>query len=169
MKPKMKKIIKSSSVWLSQEYQEKHLAKHLDNKENLQNNSHIQIIKKIFGHDLSKKKKLSQINYKSKQNKSQIPNNLYPISTSHLRAPCPSQMTPPHSHRDNSYTVNHSIHTPISVTSNLDQLVSLTQPMKKIYFFKELLLFNTTRGIFFFFLNDRILLVFNVLFTLGHT
>ena len=58
MKPKMKKIIKSSSVWLSQEYQEKHLAKHLDNKENLQNNSHIQIIKKIFGHDLSKKKKI---------------------------------------------------------------------------------------------------------------
>ena len=31
MKPKMKKIIKSSLVWLSQEYQEKHLAKYLDN------------------------------------------------------------------------------------------------------------------------------------------
>ena len=59
--------------------------------------------------------------------------------------------------------------TPISVTSNLDQLVSLTQHMKKIYFFQELQLFNTTRGIFFFFLNDRILLIFNVLLTLGHT
>ena len=58
MKPKMKKIIKSSLVWLSQEYQEKHLATfgqftNPDNKENLQNNSHIQIIKKIFGHSLS--------------------------------------------------------------------------------------------------------------------
>ena len=30
------------------------------------------------------------------------------------------------------------------------------------------MLFNTTRGIFFF-LNDRILLIFNVLLTLGHT
>ena len=79
-------------------------------------------------------------------------------------------MTPPHSHRDNFYVANHSIHTPISVTSNLDQLVSLTQHMKKIYFFQELQLFNTTRGnFFFFFLNDRILLIFNVLLTLGHT
>ena len=60
----MKKIIKSSLVWLSQEYQEKHLATfgqftNPDNKENLQNNSHIYIIKKkkkkIFGHNLSKK------------------------------------------------------------------------------------------------------------------
>ena len=60
--------------------------------------------------------------------------------------------------------------TPISVTSNLDQLVSLTQHMKKIYFFQELQLFNTTRGIFFFFfLNDRILLIFNVLLNLGQT
>ena len=79
-------------------------------------------------------------------------------------------MTPPHSHKDNSYTANHSTHTPISVTSNLDQLVSLIQPMKKIYFLRELLLFNTTRGKFFiFFLNDRILLIFNVLLNLGHT
>ena len=72
----MKKIIKSSIVWLSQEYQGKHLAKHLDNKKNLQNNSHIQIIKnknknknKIFGHSLSKKKKsiinLSKTNHKN--------------------------------------------------------------------------------------------------------
>ena len=73
-------------------------------------------------------------------------------------------MTPSHSHKDNSYAANHSIHTPISVTSNLDQLVSLTQPMKKIYFLKELLLqlFNTTRENFLFFLNDKILLIFNV-------
>ena len=78
-------------------------------------------------------------------------------------------MTPPHSHIDNSYAANHIIHTPISVTSNLNQLVSLTQSMKKKnYFFKELLLLNTTCGIFFFF-NDRILLIFNVLLTLGHT
>ena len=56
----MKKIIKSSLVWLSQEYQEKHLATfgqftNPDNKENLQNNSHIQIIKK------KKKKSLDTI------------------------------------------------------------------------------------------------------------
>ena len=89
-------------------------------KENLQNNSHIQIIIiKIFGHGLSKKK-LKQFNYKSWQNKLQKPNNLYLISTSHLRSLCPSQMTPLHSHRDNSYVANHSIHTPISVTNNLD-------------------------------------------------
>ena len=73
-----------------------------------------------------------------------------------MKALCPSQMTPPHSYRDNFYTANHSIHTPISVTNNLDQLVSLTQPMNQWNFF-------------FFFLNDRILLIFNVLLTLGHT
>ena len=36
-----KKIIKSSLVWLSQEYQEKHLAKHLDNLQ-------IRVTKKIY-------------------------------------------------------------------------------------------------------------------------
>ena len=86
-----------------------------------------------------------------------------------MRPLCPSQITLPHSYRDNSYAANHFIHTPISVTSNLDQLVSLTQPMKKIYFFKELPLFNTICGKFLFFLNDKILLIFNVLLTLGHT
>ena len=79
---------------------------------------------------LSKQKKLQQINYKSQQNKSQKPNSLYSISTSHLRALCPSQMTPPHSHKDNSYATDRSIHTLISVTGSLDQLVSLTQSMK---------------------------------------
>ena len=45
--PKMKKFIKSSIVWLSQEYQEKPLAKtfgqftNIDNKKNLENKSHI--------------------------------------------------------------------------------------------------------------------------------
>ena len=67
---------------------------------------------------------------------------------------CPSQITPSHSHKDNFYAANHSIYTPISITSNLDQLVSLTQPMKRIY--SELLfiimwLSNTSLFLFFFF------------------
>ena len=139
--------------------------------ENPQNNSHIHIIIKNLW---------TQSKYKKKNYNKSIIN---PSKTNHknpiiftqflpliLRALCPSQITPPHSHRDNSYATNRSIHTPISVTSNFDRLVSLTQPMKKIYFFEELLLFNTTCGNFYFyFLNDRILLIFNILLTLGHT
>ena len=69
-----------------------------------------------------------------------------------------------------AYVANHSIHTPISVTSNLDQLVSLTQPMKKkSIFLKSYCSLTQPVEFFFFFLNDRILLIFNVLLTLGHT
>ena len=78
-------------------------------------------------------------------------------------------MTLPHSHRDNSYIANHSIHTPISVTNNLDQLVSLTQPMKKFIFIKSYCSLTQPVEIFYLFLNDRILLIFNVLLPLGHT
>ena len=115
--------------------------------ENPQNNSHIQIIIKNLW---------TQSKYKKKNYNKSIIN---PSKTNHknpiiftqflpliLRALCPSQITPPHSYRDNSYAVNHSIYTSISAISNLEQLVSLTQLIKKVYFFKELLLFNTTHG-----------------------
>ena len=71
-----------------------------------------------------------------------------------LGALCPSQITPPHSHKDNFYAANYSIYTPISITSNLDQLVSLTQPMKRIYSklsFIIMWLFNTSLFLFFSF------------------
>ena len=100
---------------------------------------------------LSKQKQLQQINYKSQQNKSQKPNSLYLISTSHLRALYPSQMTPPHSHKDSSYAADRSIHTPISVTSSLDRLVSLTQPMKNKIKLKSRYSLTQPVDFFFFF------------------
>ena len=133
--------------------------------ENLHNNSHIQIIKKIFGHGLSKTKK--QINYKSQQNKSQKPNNLYPIFTSNLRVLCPSQMTQPYNtETTHMLLITPSTHQLVLPATWINQCL---QPMKIFYFFKELLLFNTTCGKFLIFLNDRILLIFNILLTLGHT
>ena len=93
------------------------------------------------------------------------------MGLSHLRALCPSQITPLHSHINNFYVANHSIHTPITVTSNLDQLVSLNQSMKNFIFLKSCYSLTQLMENFYFnlFLNDRILLIFTVLLTLGHT
>ena len=78
----------------------------------------------------SKKRKKLQIIAKN----SQKPNNLYLISHSHLRALWALKLFHLRSYIDNSHATNHSIHKPVSITNSLDQLVSLTQSVKKKIF-----------------------------------
>ena len=131
--------------------------------ENLHNNSHIQIIKKIFGHSLSKKKQ-------KKKNKSII----NPSKTNHKNQIIFTQFSPliwelfvPFKWLNPIVTETTLM---LLITPSTHQLVLpatwinwCLQPMKFFYFFKELLLFNTTYGKFLFFWNDRIFLIFNVL------
>ena len=89
---------------------------------------------------LKKKKKLQII-----AKNSQKPNNLYLISHSHLRALWAFKLFHLRSYIDNSHATNHFIHKPVSITNSLDQLVSLTQSVKKkifIFWMIEFIDFN---------------------------